>query len=84
MEEHEGHTKYIEDTLEGASLICRDCDEYLIPVDLCGQLTKKGKPCRSIVRTDLGHTVCWSHGEGAGRTNRPLHPKEEPEEEEAS
>src|SRR4051812_11947115 len=51
--------------------VCLDCDVILGPLALCGQPTKRGHPCSTPVRTDLGHTVCWSHGEGRGRTSTP-------------
>lgn len=51
--------------------VCLDCDIILEALVLCGQQTKAGKPCRVAVRTDLGHTTCWSHGEGRGRTSTP-------------
>ena len=50
---------------------CLDCEAVLGPLALCNQPTKKGRPCRLPVRPDLGHTVCWSHDEGAGRTSTP-------------
>jgi hypothetical protein len=49
--------------------ICLDCDVILGPLALCNRPTKKGRPCRVPVRTDLGHATCWSHGEGRGRTS---------------
>lgn len=51
--------------------VCLTCDAVLGPLVLCGRPTKQSRPCRVPVRTDLGHDRCWSHGEGAGRTNRP-------------
>jgi hypothetical protein len=51
--------------------VCLGCDVVLGALVLCNQPTKKGRPCRAPVRTDLGHTVCWSHGEGRGRTSTP-------------
>lgn len=51
--------------------VCLTCDVILGRLVLCNQPTKKSRPCTVLVRTDLGHTVCWSHGEGAGRTNVP-------------
>lgn len=52
--------------------VCLDCDVVLGPLVLCGQSTKKRRPCRVAVRIDLGHTACWSHGEGRGRTSTPI------------
>ena len=49
--------------------VCLDCDVILGPLVVCNRPTKNGRPCRVPVRTDLGHTTCWSHGEGAGRTS---------------
>ena len=51
--------------------VCLTCDVVLGPLVLCGQRTKAGRPCRVAVRTDRGHTTCWSHGEGRGRTSMP-------------
>lgn len=51
--------------------VCLDCNEIVGPVKLCGARTRAGKACRVVVRAELGYTRCWSHGEGAGRTNRP-------------
>lgn len=51
--------------------VCLTCDDVVGALVLCGQPTKGGKPCRVVVRTDLGHTSCWSHGEGRGRTSTP-------------
>jgi hypothetical protein len=50
---------------------CLTCDLILGPLVLCGRPTKLGRPCRVAVRIDLGHTRCWSHGEGRGRTSTP-------------
>ena len=50
---------------------CLTCDVIIGPLVLCGRPTKTGRPCRVSVRSDLGHTTCWSHGAGAGHTNRP-------------
>ena len=52
-------------------LACLDCASILRPLRVCGQPTKKGRPCRVSVREDLGYSRCWSHGEGRGRTNAP-------------
>ena len=52
-------------------LACMDCSRTVRRLALCGAPTKNGGPCRVFVRDDLGHARCWSHGEGAGRTNRP-------------
>lgn len=74
--EHDGHdvanltTQRGEDGAIGRR-VCLDCDVILGPLVLCGERTKKSRPCRVTVRIDLGHTVCWSHGEGAGRTSTP-------------
>jgi hypothetical protein len=54
-------------------LVCLDCDVIIGPLALCGRPIRAGRPCTVGVRRDLGHTVCWSHGEGAGRTNIPRH-----------
>lgn len=51
--------------------VCLDCERVLGPLKLCESKTRRGKPCRVPVRTDLGHRVCWSHGEGRGRTSTP-------------
>jgi hypothetical protein len=51
--------------------VCLTCDRVLAPLVLCGQQTKRGRPCRVPVRADLGHTTCWSHGEGRGRASTP-------------
>ena len=51
--------------------VCLDCEAVLGTLVLCNRRTKKGRPCRVPVRTDLGHTTCWSHGEGRGRTSTP-------------
>ena len=50
---------------------CLDCAVTASPVALCPSPTKSGASCRGTVRTDLGYTTCWSHGEGAGRTSTP-------------
>jgi len=52
-------------------LTCVDCQVIVQPVPICGHPTLKGRPCRTPIRTDLGFDRCWSHGEGAGHTNRP-------------
>jgi len=51
--------------------VCLTCEVVLGPLVLCGRRTRAGKPCRVPIRTDLGYTSCWSHGEGAGRTSTP-------------
>jgi len=51
--------------------VCLDCDAVIGPLVLCGAPTRAGEPCRVTVRTDLGYTRCWSHGEGAGATSTP-------------
>lgn len=38
----------------------------------CGQRKKNGRPCGSLVRTELGYATCWSHGKGRGRTSTPM------------
>jgi len=76
VSEHDGHdvanltTRQVDNGAVGRR-VCLTCDLVLGPLALCNQPTKKGRPCRVPVRTDLGHTVCWSHGEGRGRTNTP-------------
>jgi hypothetical protein len=55
-------------------LLCMTCSRAVRRLALCGARTKLGRPCRVFVRDDLGYTRCWSHGEGAGRTNRPREP----------
>jgi hypothetical protein len=50
---------------------CLDCDVLLDRLRLCGWPTKRGTPCRTPIREDLGYSTCWSHGEGRGRTNTP-------------
>jgi hypothetical protein len=52
--------------------VCLDCDQVIGSLVLCGQPTKREYPCRIAVRTDLGHTTCWSHGAGRGRTSTPV------------
>ncbi len=52
-------------------LVCLTCEAILRPLRLCGRPTKRGTACRVPIREDLGYSECWSHGEGAGRTNRP-------------
>ena len=47
--------------------ICLTCDIVLEALVLCGQATKRGRPCRVPVRTDLGHTTCRAHAESRGR-----------------
>jgi hypothetical protein len=47
--------------------VCVDCDVVLEALALCGRATKRGRPCRVPVRTDLGHTSCRAHGDGRGR-----------------
>ena len=54
-----------------AYLFCVDCTDVLRLLPVCGAPTLKGRPCRTPIRVDLGYQVCWSHGEGAGLTNRP-------------
>jgi hypothetical protein len=51
-------------------VVC-NCGQVLRWLPRCGVATRRGTPCGSLVRTDLGYSACWSHGEGAGRTNRP-------------
>ena len=51
--------------------VCLDCDVVLGPLALCGELTRAGRSCRVPVRSDLGYTRCWSHGEGRGRKSTP-------------
>jgi hypothetical protein len=52
-------------------LLCMTCSRTVRRLALCGARTKQEQPCRVFVRDDLGYARCWSHGEGAGRTNRP-------------
>lgn len=73
-EAHAGHdVANLTSRRDGAGAIgrrvCLTCEVILGPLTLCNQPTKKGRPCTVVVRTDLGHTTCWSQGEGAGRTN---------------
>jgi len=62
-------------SLEGAPLtgylVCIDCSAIVGPLPICGEPTLKGRPCRTPIRTDLGYSSCWSHGEGRGRTSTP-------------
>jgi hypothetical protein len=62
-------------TLDGAPfvayLICVDCSDVLRPLPVCGAPTLKGRPCRTLIRVDLGYRCCWSHGAGTGRTSTP-------------
>jgi hypothetical protein len=51
--------------------VCADCGVVVAPLRLCLAPTKNGAPCRVGVRDDLGFERSWSHGEGAGHTNRP-------------
>jgi hypothetical protein len=51
--------------------VCLTCELVLGPMALCGRPTKRGFLCRVAVRTDLGHTTCWSHGAGRGRASTP-------------
>lgn len=71
MEDHDGHAKIVERTKDGIWLTCLDCRETVGRLHICGKPTKKGEPCQFIVRSDLGHTICWSHGEGAGKKRVP-------------
>jgi hypothetical protein len=50
-------------------LACVDCAAIVGPLPVCGARTKKGRPCRTPIRTELGYSSSWSHGEGAGHTN---------------
>jgi hypothetical protein len=52
-------------------LACVDCMAIVGPVPVCGETTLSGRPCRTLIRADLGYTSCWSHGDGRGRTNTP-------------
>ncbi len=52
-------------------LACLDCGVLIRQLRVCGHPTKRGTPCRASIREDLGYSACWSHGEGAGRTNTP-------------
>ena len=76
MNDHEGHdvanlaARRDRDDVVGRR-VCLDCDVVLGPLVLCGRRTKADRPCRVAIRTDLGHTTCWSHGEGRGRTSTP-------------
>ncbi len=54
-----------------ALLVCLDCARTVRRLALCGAPTKRGTACRVFIRDDLGYSRCWSHGEGAGRTNTP-------------
>lgn len=75
MNDHDGHDlaglRIVRQAGPIGRLVCLDCDVVLGPLALCGQPTKKGRPCTVAVRADLGHVACWSHGEGAGRTSTP-------------
>ena len=51
--------------------VCLTCDVVLEALVLCGRATKRGRPCRLPVRTDLGHTSCPSDAEGRTRTGAP-------------
>jgi hypothetical protein len=74
---HDGHRLvaltgrlHPERSMVGA-LACLDCAVLVRPIRLCGRPTKRGTPCRTPIREDLGYSTCWSHGEGRGRTNTP-------------
>jgi len=73
---HDGHdvANLTSRRADGAAIgrrVCLDCEAVIGPLVLCNRPTKKGRPCRVPVRTDLGHSVCWSHGEGRGQTSMP-------------
>jgi hypothetical protein len=79
MNEHDGHEDVAMSgrrvSLDGAPLVgflvCVACPAIVGPLPVCGDRTLKGRPCRTPIRTDLGYTSCWSHGEGRGRTSAP-------------
>jgi hypothetical protein len=75
MNGHEGHDiaslRLVRPDGTVGRLVCLDCDAVLGPLTFYGYPTKRGTRCRTVVRNDLGHRACWSHGEGAGRTNTP-------------
>lgn len=52
-------------------LLCMTCSRIVRELQLCRAKTQRGTPCRAFIRDDLGHTTCWSHGEGAGATSTP-------------
>jgi hypothetical protein len=77
MNDHDGHELVAASgrrtSLPGVPLIgylvCVTCPAIVGPLPVCGEPTLKGRPCRTPIRTDLGYTSCWSHGEGRGRTS---------------
>ena len=44
-----------------AELVCLTCRVLLEPLPLCGQPTKRYRPCRKPIRTYLGETMCRTH-----------------------
>jgi hypothetical protein len=72
---HEGHDLAHLTSRRGemaiGRVVCLDCETVVGPLVLCNEPTKGGRPCRVPVRVDLGFDRCWSHDEGAGRTNQP-------------
>ncbi len=73
---HEGHallavTGVVDAATRLGFLACLTCSELVRPLRRCGARTRDGGLCRVFLREDLGYERCWSHGEGAGATNRP-------------
>ena len=58
------------DGLMIGAVIC-NCGSVIEWLPRCPELTRKGQPCRSLARIDLGFATCWSHGEGRGATSTP-------------
>jgi hypothetical protein len=74
--DHDGH-EIVHATGQGLTgqmlgfLVCNTCTVLVDRLTLCLTPAKRGAPSQVTVRTDLGYSKCWSHGEGAGRTNTP-------------